>query len=947
MSDKGDVMGLLKWVRAVFLLAGMLGFQPAAAQTGADHQVKEVQLGNDAFTLADPVPSWVDVAPLPDTANSQPVVIRLADTQFLVDRVPVTYVRRATIVNDAASLTAAGRFSISFAPEYERVQLHAIRIQRGQEQLDRTKTSNIRFLQREQGLEHGIYSGRVTASILIDDLRVGDTLDISYSVYGQNPVFGGKYFGMSAWDQGVPALRRRVVMNHPLDRPLTWRVVGDRTALPLAPTETVKGGMRRVAFDQQPLPEIVSEAQVSPDFFGYRFLQFSEFESWNDVAKWANALFDTKASLGDELKGVVQRIRALDSNEARVTSALEFAQSQIRYFSISLGESSHRPTSPDEVMRRRYGDCKDKSLLLVTMLRGLGIEAKPVLLQIGRRMGLEKTVPSPQFFDHAIVQVTLNGKTFFLDPTRLGQHGLLDRMGQQHEGAEMLVVAADTKELSTIPSTDGNVVADEITEHATLSKLGEDGDLQTQRVWHGVRAEHLRVLLEHASRDQIRRNIANAMERRYPGARLVGEPIINDDPVQNAFSIAAHYQVPKLATEREGNWLVSFKPDNMGDVLITSSTAGRTTPLRIPGFPYHGKYSFEVTYPDEVSVITDPRAQTIANTYFNATVSDYFRGNLARKTVELTALRPSVDAENYTSYADDVRTLNRAIGGVFLVNKQAIKSTDASAQLDFEHRLRDIRQETIKKASQTITNGKLAGTDLADVYCLRGNAYSDLGRYEEALQDMNTAVRLAPNAPATLSCRGELYFQAGQFDKSIADYSKAISLGAVEMAAFRGRGVSKLFAGRTEDAIADLTKAAEMGDEEGRIYCHIWLATAYGRLGKPIPEDLTKRAAAEVQGEWPRAGRAMLTGAISVEELLKRLDEKKGDDRQMALAEAYFYIGEHYLNVGDNGSAQAYFEKTRNLGVIIYTEHAAAKFELARMKNQGPTAAAAPPADKK
>ena len=65
----------------------------------------------------------------------------------------------------------------------------------------------------------------------------------------------------------------------------------------------------------------------------------------------------------------------------------------------------------------------------------------------------------------------------------------------------------------------------------------------------------------------------------------------------------------------------------------------------------------------------------------------------------------------------------------------------------------------------------------------------------------------------------------------------------------------------------------------------------------------------------------------------------------MALAESYFYIGEHYLNIGDNERAQAYFEKTRNLGVIIYTEHAAAKFELARMKNQGPTAAAAPPAD--
>ena len=105
--------------------------------------------------------------------------------------------------------------------------------------------------------------------------------------------------------------------------------------------------------------------------------------------------------------------------------------------SVALGESSHRPASPNEVLRRRFGDCKDKSLLLITLLRELGIDSKPVLLQIGRHMGLEKTLPSPQFFDHAIVQAALNGKTFFLDPTRLGQRGLLERMGQLHEGTEV------------------------------------------------------------------------------------------------------------------------------------------------------------------------------------------------------------------------------------------------------------------------------------------------------------------------------------------------------------------------------------------------------------------------------------------------------------------------------------------------------------------------------
>src|SRR4029453_11724869 len=147
-------MCLLRLVRAGLLLAsvlghGVLGYQGASAQQGTDSKLKEVQLGNDSFTVSDPIPFWVDQLPIPETASSQPVVIRLADTQhFLGKSLPELHVRRAILVNDPAALTAAGRFSISFSPEYERVKLHAIRIHRGQEKFDRTPVSNIRFTQR-------------------------------------------------------------------------------------------------------------------------------------------------------------------------------------------------------------------------------------------------------------------------------------------------------------------------------------------------------------------------------------------------------------------------------------------------------------------------------------------------------------------------------------------------------------------------------------------------------------------------------------------------------------------------------------------------------------------------------------------------------------------------------------------------------------------------------
>ena len=940
-------MNLARLVRCGVLLLGILACAETSAQQNADNQFKEIKPAANAFSLSDPVPAWVDPTEIPEVSGAQPIVIRLADTQFLVDRDPVVYVRRAMQINDAASLTAAGRFSIAFAPEYERVQLHAIHIYRGQERLDRTSTSTVRFLQREQGLEQGIYSGRVTASILIDDLRVGDTLDISYSTYGENPVFGGKYSSSSGWDQPYPTLLRRVVFNHPLERRIAWRMIGDRSAPPVIPKETTRDGMRRLEFEQRALPETVNEAQMFPDFFAFRFLQFSEYSNWADVAGWATTLFQA-TPLGDDLQQVVRRIRPLGSDQARVTAALEFVQSEIRYFSVSLGESSHRPAAPDEVQRRRYGDCKDKSLLLISLLRELGIEARPVLLQAGRRSGLEETLPSAQFFNHVIVQVALDGKTFYLDPTRLGQHGRLDRMGQAHEGSQVLVVAPETNDLSTIST--GNMdelVRDDTSERATLANFADEAQLDTRRTWNGVAAENARVTLERISHDQFLRSVGAALERRYPGARLVGEPTISDDQSNNVFTVQASYKIPKLAIERNGNWVVAFSPDNLRNVLVAPPTAARATPLRIPGHPYRGTYSFEITFPEIVSVISDPRAETIENAYFRTSISAYFRGNVGKISVDLATLKSHVEPQDSAKYAEDLRSADRAIGGYFTVGKSSIKSSEAPADTDFAHRLRGLRQEVVEKTTETIKGGKLSVTDLVEAYCTRASALSDLQRHEEALADANDAVRLRPNAMEVLGCRAAVYFNSGQFAKSVADYSKAVSLGAAKEAnVYRLRAAARLYLGQLEDAKSDLEKGSDLADKESKIYHDLWLVFISGRLGQPAPDSLAKRAAAEAHGEWPRPALAMLTGSMSPDELLKLMDEKKGDERVMALAEGYFYLGQHYLLAGDSKTAQSYFEKTRSLDVCIYVEHVAAGFELERLKNASAVTSAAPPAIK-
>src|SRR5262245_34222283 len=228
------VRSLLHALCAAYLV-GVASPAPASAQNAADPRVKEVQVEAKAFLVGHPAPEWIEPVAIPDTVETYPVVLRLIDTQYRVDRTPSVYVRRATMINDAASLTKAGQILIAFVPEYHRVKLHTVRVLRGTEVLDRTTSASIRFFQRETGLERGIYSGEVTAAILVNDLRAGDTLEVAYTREGQNPVFGDKFIDFAGWDHGYPSLHRRVAVTLPAHRSIAWKIFGGQQSKQLAP----------------------------------------------------------------------------------------------------------------------------------------------------------------------------------------------------------------------------------------------------------------------------------------------------------------------------------------------------------------------------------------------------------------------------------------------------------------------------------------------------------------------------------------------------------------------------------------------------------------------------------------------------------------------------------------------------------------------------------------
>ena len=913
---------------------------PAGAQSPAapaETPLKEISVAATAFARGVPLPAWAEVLPVPPAAGTtrRALVVRLEDTQLLVADQPVQLINVAQQANDASVLGQIGQVAMHFNPQYQQLALHKVEILRGSgEVIDHTATAPVRFLQREVGLEQGVYNGVITASLLLPDVRVGDTLHLQYSIIGANPIFGGRYVQTTSWQRPVPVQLRRVTLIAPQGRAIQWKWVGDGAPSTLTPSATTANGMRRLRFEERELAPVEIEPMLPRGAYPLRFLQFSEFADWADVARWADALFPTDAPLPDELAPLIQRLQRLPSRSEQASQALQWVQSEIRYTSVALGESSHRPHAPAEVLRNRYGDCKDKSLLLMRVLQTLGIPARAVLASLGSPQGPAKQLATPLAFDHAVVQARIDGRDVYLDATRLGQRGPVERLGQGLEDASVLVVdGRDTRALTLLRSPNRReIFRNELSEKFRLDAFGDDGELETTQRWVGLGAETMRLTLARLDSARLARTVLAGIERRYPGATVIGTPELGDELEQNRITIRARFKIPKLASPVDGNWVMRFVPANMQGSVAVPPAAARSFAIGLPAFPVTVVYDAEMQWPSSVSAVQEPRTQRFGTPQFSAELTRSFRGNVARATLSFEALSRDVPAGEVPAFLDEIKKMERGVGGTFVVAPHQVTNGGflGIGRKTLQDNLVARAQAAVERSGKAIAAGQLGGDDLAQALCLRADAQLALGRLEPAWKDVQEAVRIAPSLAVAWFCHGAIGFARGDFAAAEADFGQSLVLGQNAGDAYYRRGQARLLGGKPEAAADDLAKAAvDRQDANAKVFAQLWQAVTLQRLGRPLPAELV--AAADAKGAWPRPALAMLAGQIGPEQLLAQVATKDGDDRELALAEAHFYIGEYWLGQSQPAKAKDAFEKARAKGITHYIEHVAAGLELQRL----------------
>lgn len=509
------------------------------------------------------------------------------DHQILIgERTAEEYFRDTIRVETAAGLGDASQFEIDFDPSFSTVTIHRLRVFRDGAWHDRIDEAFVTIAQREADFARRLYDGSLSVLVVLDDIRVGDVVTLSHTVQGTNPVFGDRYFQEIWMGWSEPVDWRRVRVLCPKSLPLDWRTHGE---VEVEGSTRSLGDLDEHIWLQENLPSVTVESWTPDDWDDYPWLQLTQYPSWSEVVGWALPLYPANAPDSPDTATVVGEIIAgAETPEERVTKLIRWVQDEVRYFGVELGAFSHEPHPPADTIRRRYGDCKDKSLLLIALLREIGIEAWPVLIDTWMGAALPQRLPSPGVFDHVIVVARMDGRDLWIDPTISLQGGPLAELWVPDYGWG-LVVRAGESGLSRIGPSRGGPGTIAATYTYDFAADGSACDVTIETTYAGHQAETMRHRLAGSTAAELQDSFARHYSIGNSRAVPVADLEITDERDGNRFRLVERYRLENWWYREDETEYFDLLPLLMLDIVAPSDDRDRRAPMQIPPAVRHSE----------------------------------------------------------------------------------------------------------------------------------------------------------------------------------------------------------------------------------------------------------------------------------------------------------------------------------------------------------------------
>lgn len=562
-----------------------------------------------------------------------------------------SYFHYAISVLTEEALTDVSQIEFSYDPSYEKACLHYVRIYRGNEVIDKTKSLNIKILNEESRRNNGILSGKKTFYVNLSDVRKDDILEYSYSIIGENPIMANYFNFNISLSYSVPVGKIHI------------RLLFPKTTIP---TIVYKNTKLKPVIKQTEMndytweinnPNVLNTETSLPSWYNaYASVQVSNLKDWNEVKQYCKTLLKTGTYDKKGLQVVIDSIQKYSSDtETQITSIIQFVQTQIRYSGNENGIYSHVPRAPDYVLKNRFGDCKEKSGLLNELLRMINIEAYPVLINTSMEAKLPNEVPSINSFDHCISGFYYLDKLYFIDPTISYQRGNFKlRILPNYEIGMVLDDKPNPFTLIPVDKTSKNDMLEEFF-------IDENGNarLKATCVYTGVYADDIRHYFLTNSIYDIQETYQKFYTKFSDEIEVLDTVKIIDEPEINKVTTIEYYFLKKLWSPEDSSTskVISknFMPYALNAKLNYGNENTRKDPLKI-AFPYFHTHTITVTKDSGWNI--DKKTVEENNNYFNYSYTYKVNDNTLELIYSYSANTGVIYPSDYKEYKEKMDVIN-------------------------------------------------------------------------------------------------------------------------------------------------------------------------------------------------------------------------------------------------------------------------------------------------
>ena len=350
----------------------------------------------------------------------------------------------------------------------------------------------------------------------------------------------------------------------------------------------------------------------------------------------------------------------------RLNRITDYIQKNVRYFVVERGIGGLQAHPAADIFRNHYGDCKDKTTLLISMLQVAGIQAYYVPVD-DRRGVVDPNEPSiygnhmitaieiPDTVQDARLQAVVkakNGKRYLIfDPTN--ERTPVGNLPSYEQGSYGLLATGSASQILALPVLDPDSNGTENKDTFTLESDGSlTGSVDTSHT--GPDGADLRMMLKYTDEKERHDYLERTIGHDIHGVTLDSFNFIQPDALDKPIEFQYKVTAPQYA--HVAGPLLLVRPRVVGDDAISFDEKPRTLPIE---FEATGRWrdSFDITLPPGYVVDETPEPVNVKLDFADYHSSVTAKGNVLHYERELVVRQVEIPA----SRAADFRKLQGEI----------------------------------------------------------------------------------------------------------------------------------------------------------------------------------------------------------------------------------------------------------------------------------------------